>query len=155
MLCVCISNPAYLTGTNCCHTQTHIGEYWDLNPCKARKDSTQCVFLTLLPAVRCKRQLVSTAISAHHCHVLSHYLAALSGVASASDAVLNFEMDRPSVGCQIASSKWPAYSPSLSTLCRRLPWHKDISRNQTQSEEWKETPTDRTPGEEKYIYFFL
>lgn len=34
---------------------------------------------------------------------------------------LNFETDRPSAGCQMVSAKWPAYSPPLSTCCRRLP----------------------------------
>lgn len=45
---------------------------------------------------RDKNKLGSTAVSAHHCLVLSHYLPTLSG-----EKMLGSETDRSSVGCQI------------------------------------------------------
>lgn len=138
--------PACLFNTNSfCHTQTHIRDGWHTKPCAAKTDSAQCVFLSLLSAVRRKSQPVSTAIAAHHCLVLSHYPAALSGGAAAAAAVLNFETDRPSVGCQIGSGKWPAYSPSLSTCCRRLPWQRHISAHHRQTNnERRQTDTEKS-----------
>lgn len=59
------------------------------------KDNTQRVLVSLLSGV-------STAASAHHCLVLSHYPAAMGAGAA---AVLNFETDGPSVGCQMVSGQ--------------------------------------------------
>lgn len=154
---LCILMAACLLDTNSfCHTQTHIRDGWHTEPCVTETDRARCVFLSLSSVVFCKSQPVSTAISAHHCLVLSHYPSALSGRASAAATVVNFETDRPSVGCQIVSGKWPAYSPSLSTCCRRLPWQRHISANHAQRDGWKETPTDRERGEtDLYIYVYI
>lgn len=109
--------PACLFDANSfCHLETRIGQRWHTNPCATATHWAQHVFLSLLS--------VSPAISAHHCLVLSHYPAALSGGTSAAAAALNFETDRPSAGCQMVSGKWPAYSSSLWTCCWRLPWQR-------------------------------
>lgn len=91
-------------------------EKWQTKPF-AKRNECKLVSFDPLSDVCGKSQPISTTISAHHCLVLSHYLAVQSAAASAATAVLNFEMDGPSAACQIASSKWPAYSPlAVDTL---------------------------------------
>lgn len=72
--------PACLFNTDSpCHTQTHIRDGWHTKPCATKTDSAQCVFLSILSAIRRKSQPVSAAASARHCRVLSHYPAAPGG----------------------------------------------------------------------------
>lgn len=132
---LCILMPACLFDTDSlCHPHKRISERVGI------RSLVQPQLITLsvcfCPVYQSSAVKVSRSrLPSQRITVLSHYPAAPSGGAA---AVLNFETDRPSVGCQIVSCKWPAYSPSLSTRCRRLPW---------QTHQWESKSDRRMKGD--------
>lgn len=151
---LCILKPAYLFDTNSfCLTgriSQKVGIRILVQPKKIVLSVCFCPFYQPAAVKVSRSRPPSQLITVLSCHIIRQRWAR-----EASAAVLNFETDRPSVGCQIVSSKWPAYSPSLSTCCPRLPWQRHISGNQRQTDKWKETPTDREQCEIKKNDFLI
>lgn len=131
--------PACLFDTNSfCHKTTKKKRISDKDGIQTlvQPQQTVCVSVPFISRAPLKSQPVSTAISAHHRRVLSDHPAALSGGTPAAAAVLNFETDGSSAGCQIVSSKRPAYSSSLWTCCWRLGRRVADSQKDEMRQRW-------------------
>lgn len=138
--------PACLFDTNSlCHTHKPTSEEVGIRSLLQPKQITLSVFFcpfyqSSVVKVSPSPPLPSRLITVSSCHIIrQRWVGGGSAAAAVVAAVLNFETDRPSAGCQIVSGKWPAYSSSLSTRRRRLPL--------TETHQWESKSDGRMKGD--------